>query len=65
MPANPSLSPKQRHVSGARVGVIGSLQVDEWIDKETGEPRSKPKVIVRECDILESKAEADLQRSNK
>ena len=49
---------------GARVGVIGSLQVDEWIDKEPGETRSKAKVIVREFDILESKAEADLRRSN-
>ena len=49
---------------GARVGVIGSLQVDEWIDKESGETRSKAKVIIREFDILESKAEADLQRFN-
>lgn len=49
---------------GARVGVIGTLQVDEWNDKETGEKRSKAKVVVREFDILESKAEADLRRSN-
>ena len=48
---------------GARVGVIGSLDVDTWLDKETGEPRSKPKVIVREFDILETKAEADARRS--
>jgi single-strand DNA-binding protein len=49
---------------GARVGVIGNLQVDQWTDKATGEPRSKAKVVVREFDILESKAEADLRRSN-
>jgi single-strand DNA-binding protein len=49
---------------GARVGVIGSLQVDEWIDKESGETRSKAKVIIREFDILKSKAEADLRRFN-
>lgn len=49
---------------GARVGVIGSLQVDEWNDKETGEKRSRAKVVVREFDILETKAEADLRRSN-
>jgi single-strand DNA-binding protein len=49
---------------GARVGVSGNLQVDQWTDKETGEPRSKAKVVVREFDILESKAEPDLRRSN-
>ncbi len=48
---------------GSRVGVVGSLQVDEWKDKETGEPRCRPKVIVRDFDVLESKAEADLRRS--
>lgn len=48
---------------GARVGVIGSLQIDEWNDKETGEKRRKAKVVVREFDILESKAEAELRRS--
>jgi len=50
---------------GARVGVIGSLQVDQWTDKETGESRSKAKVIVRDINILESRAEAELRRSNK
>jgi len=49
---------------GARVGVVGSLQIDEWTDKATGEKRCKPKVIVREFDLLETKAEADLRRSN-
>jgi single-strand DNA-binding protein len=49
---------------GARVGVIGNLQVDEWIDKETGEKRNKAKVIVREFEVLETKAEAELRRSN-
>ena len=47
---------------GARVGVIGMLQVDTWIDKETGETRSRPKIVVRELDLLESKAEAELRR---
>ena len=50
---------------GARVGVIGSLQLDEWTDKETGEPRSKAKVVVRDLDLLETKAEAELRRSNR
>lgn len=49
---------------GARIGVIGSLEVDEWKDKETGEMQSKAKVIVRELEILETKAEADLRRSS-
>lgn len=48
---------------GARVGVIGSLNIDEWTDKETGEPRSRPKVTAREFEILETKAEAELRRS--
>jgi single-strand DNA-binding protein len=49
---------------GGRVGVIGGLQIDEWNDKETGEKRNKAKVVVREFDILESKAESDLRRQN-
>lgn len=49
---------------GTRIGVLGSLEVDEWQDKETSEKRSKAKVIVRELEILESKAEADLRRSS-
>src|SRR5210317_585152 len=49
---------------GARVGVVGTLQIDEWNDSETGEKRNKPKVIVREFDILETKAESDLRRQN-
>jgi single-strand DNA-binding protein len=50
---------------GARVGVIGSLQVDQWTDKASGEPRSRAKVVVRDFDLLETKAEADLRRSSR
>lgn len=50
---------------GARIGVVGSLQEDEFPDKETGEKSSRVKVLVRELDILESKAEAELRRANK
>lgn len=49
---------------GARIGVIGSLQIDQWADKETGEKRSRAKCIVRELDILETRAEAEARRSN-
>jgi single-strand DNA-binding protein len=48
---------------GARVGVVGSLQVDTWTDRATGEQREKAKVVVREFDLLETKAEADLRRN--
>jgi len=49
---------------GARVGVSGSLAVDSWTDRETGQKRSKCTVIVKDLDILESKAEAELRRGN-
>ena len=50
---------------GARVGVVGQLQIDSWTDKATGEPRNLAKVIVRDFDILESRAEAELRRSGR
>jgi single-strand DNA-binding protein len=49
---------------GARIGVIGALQIDEWNDKENGEKQRRAKCIVRELDILETKAEAEARRSN-
>lgn len=49
---------------GCRVGVIGTLQIDEWNDRDTGEKRNKAKIVVREFDILETKAEADLRQQN-
>jgi len=48
---------------GSRIGVIGTLQIDEWLDKQTGEKQSRAKCIVRELDILESRAEAEARRS--
>lgn len=48
-----------------RVGVVGQLQVDTWTDKATGEPRNRAKVIVRDFDILESRAETELRRSGR
>lgn len=50
---------------GCRVGVIGSLQIDDWIDKETNEPRNRVKVIVRDFDILETRAESELRKANR
>jgi single-strand DNA-binding protein len=50
---------------GSRVSVVGQLQIDSWNDKETLEPRIRPKIIVREFEPLESKAEAELRRKTK
>ena len=48
---------------GQRIGVIGTLQVDEWQDK-TGVKQLKAKCIVRELEILETKSEAEARRSS-
>lgn len=46
---------------GARIGITGSLNVDTWNDKITGEERSGHKIVVKHLDILESRAEAELR----
>jgi len=48
---------------GARVGVSGSFAVDSWVGKE-GDTRRKCTIIVKDLDILESKAEAELRQGN-
>ena len=50
---------------GARVGITGSLNMDSWTDKMTGEERASPKIVVRQLDILETRAEAELRKGNK
>lgn len=50
---------------GTRLMVTGSLQIDTWNDRNTGEPRKKAKIIVRHLDILETRAEAELRRENR
>ncbi len=45
--------------------MIGSLQLDEWIDKDSGEPRNAAKIIVKDLDILETKAESESRQANK
>lgn len=47
---------------GARIGVTGSLEVDTWNDKLTGEQKSSAKILVRHLDILETRAEAELRQ---
>mmetsp|Transcript_3635 Transcript_3635/g.5421 ORF Transcript_3635/g.5421 Transcript_3635/m.5421 type:complete len:267 (+) Transcript_3635:68-868(+) len=46
---------------GARIGVSGSLKIDTWADKATGERRTRPKIKVEEFHLLESRAEAQLR----
>jgi single-strand DNA-binding protein len=49
---------------GTRLGITGSLVMDGWQDKATGEQRRRPKILVRQIDIVESRAEAELRRGN-
>lgn len=50
---------------GARIGVTGSLNVDTWEDKITGEERSGHKIVVKHLEILESRAEAESRMGNR
>jgi single-strand DNA-binding protein len=50
---------------GMRVGIIGSLETDEWKDKQTGERRIKPRVLVRDFNILETRTETEARRSSR
>ncbi|MFM6309655.1 MAG: single-stranded DNA-binding protein, partial [Dolichospermum sp.] len=34
------------------IGVEGSLRFDEWSDKNTGELRSKPVILVSQLELL-------------
>jgi single-strand DNA-binding protein len=47
---------------GARVGVTGSVNVDTWTDRMTGEEKTSVKIVVKQLDILETKAEAELRQ---
>lgn len=48
---------------GARVGITGTLNIDSWTDRMTGEEKTSSKIIVRELDILETRAEAELRQN--
>lgn len=50
---------------GCRVGVVGTLEIDQWNDKNTGELRTRPKVVVRDFDILETRAESEMRRGGR
>lgn len=40
---------------GSLIGVIGSVRIEKWVDKTTGEQRSKPVVRVDRLELLGSK----------
>ena len=44
---------------GSLVGIIGSLKLDRWTDRATGEERSKPVVRVDRLELLGSKRDAE------
>ncbi|GMI16538.1 hypothetical protein TrLO_g10795 [Triparma laevis f. longispina] len=49
---------------GARVGISGQLCMQTWTDKQTGDERKTPRVVVKSIEILETKAEAGLREKN-
>jgi single-strand DNA-binding protein len=44
---------------GSLVGIIGSLKLDRWTDRATGEERSKPVVRVDRLELLGSRRDAE------
>ena len=44
---------------GSLVGITGSLKIDSWKDKNTGEDRFKPVVRVDRLNLLSSRKETD------
>jgi single-strand DNA-binding protein len=44
---------------GSLIGVIGSLRIDKWTDKVTGEQHSKPVIKVDRLELLGSKRDDD------
>lgn len=46
---------------GSKIGAIGSLKIESWIDKDTGLERSKPVIKVDRIEFLGSKKDAEFQ----
>lgn len=49
---------------GSRVGVIGKLSQDNWTDKQTGQKRSKIKIIADEVEFLTNRSAEDQRPAN-
>ena len=45
------------------MGITGTLQVDAWTDRMTKEEKSSVKIVVKQLDILETRAEAELRQN--
>jgi single-strand DNA-binding protein len=44
---------------GSLIGIKGSLKIETWIDRNTGQERSKPVIRVDRLDLLGSKRDVD------
>jgi single-strand DNA-binding protein len=44
---------------GSLLGIIGSVRIEKWTDKTTGEQRSKPVIRVDRLELLGSKRDSD------
>ena len=44
---------------GSLIGVVGSMRIEKWTDRNTGEQRSKPVVRVDNLQLLGSKRDND------
>ncbi len=46
---------------GSLIGIIGSLRIEKWTDKASGEQRSKPVIRVDRLELLGSKRDSEEQ----
>ena len=49
---------------GSLIGIIGSVRIEKWVDKTTGEQRSKPVVRVDRLELLGSKRDGEGQQAS-
>ena len=49
---------------GSLIGIVGSVRIDKWADKATGEPKSKIVVRVDRLELLGSKRDGEGQQAS-
>ncbi len=49
---------------GSLLGITGSFKIDTWMDRNTGEARSKPVIRVDRIELLGSKRDAETNNFN-
>ena len=49
---------------GSLIGITGSYKLDQWTDRNTGEARSTPVVLVDRLELLGSRRDADSNSFN-